>query len=228
MLRKAAHIGTALLLLVSLVAGVAPRLAEPLCVRNGALVIAASPAARSGPVDEGTLSDTVPYQRVIRTLADRYGVPAELVESIIRLESNFNPQAVSARGAAGLMQLMPGTAAELGVHDIFDVEQNLEGGVRYLRGLLERFSGDVALAMAAYNAGSEVVKRYGGIPPYPETRRYVERVLTVYQGARERPSAVEQAGALPDEALRPDWHPAEPHPVQIAFTAVRGSGPGCG
>ncbi len=113
----------------------------------------------------------------IRDAAARYGVPEELVTAVIRVESAFNPRAVSRKGARGLMQLMPGTASLLGVRDSFDPVENIDGGVRHLRGLIDRFGNNVALALAAYNAGEKAVTQYGGIPPYPETQDYVARIL---------------------------------------------------
>ena len=104
--------------------------------------------------------------------------------AVVQIESAFLPRAVSPKGAQGLMQLMPATAAELGVTDPFAPDQNLAAGVRYLSGLLSRYDGDVRRALAAYNAGAASVDRYGGIPPYPETRAYVERVLEVYVASR--------------------------------------------
>jgi len=116
--------------------------------------------------------------RLARTVARRYELDEELVSAVVRAESGYDPAAVSRVGAVGLMQLMPATAAELEVDDPFDPEQNLDGGVRYLKWMLDRFEGEVDLALAAYNAGPAAVDRYGGIPPYPETRSYVRRVLT--------------------------------------------------
>ncbi|HEV8141779.1 MAG TPA: lytic transglycosylase domain-containing protein [Methylomirabilota bacterium] len=123
----------------------------------------------------GRGSDT--FRHLILAAADRYAVTPELVESVIRVESNFEPRAVSPKGAQGLMQLMPGTAKLLGVRDVFDVGQNIDGGVRHLRGLLDRYNGNIALALAAYNAGAEAVARHGGIPPFAETQAYVARIL---------------------------------------------------
>jgi len=116
--------------------------------------------------------------RLARTVARRYELDEELVSAVVRAESGYDPAAVSRVGAVGLMQLMPATAAELEVDDPFDPEQNLDGGVRYLKWMLDRFEGEVDLALAAYNAGPAAVDRYGGIPPYPETRSYVRRVLS--------------------------------------------------
>lgn len=126
-----------------------------------------------------------PYASEIVAAAERYGVPESLIRAVIRVESAFNPRAVSRKGAQGLMQLMPETAAVLGVRNAFDPRENIDGGVRHLRGLLERF-GDLHLALAAYNAGEQAVLTYGGIPPYPETRDYVTRVLAL-SGAHGSP-----------------------------------------
>jgi soluble lytic murein transglycosylase-like protein len=117
-----------------------------------------------------------PYRPFIEKAALAHGVDAALVEAVIRVESAFNPHAVSLKGAQGLMQLMPDTAARFGVKNAFDPEQNIHGGTRYLAELLEQFGGDIALACAAYNAGEKVVLRYGGIPPYPETQLYVSKI----------------------------------------------------
>jgi hypothetical protein len=114
--------------------------------------------------------------RLARTVAKRYELDEELVSAVVRAESGYDPAAVSRVGAIGLMQLMPATAAEMEVDDPFDPEQNLDGGVRYLKWMLDRFEGEVDLALAAYNAGPAAVDRYGGIPPYPETRSYIRRV----------------------------------------------------
>jgi hypothetical protein len=124
--------------------------------------------------------DTKPYAHEITEAANRYGIPERLVTALIRAESGFNPRAVSRKGAQGLMQLMPSTASVLGVRNSFDPRENIEGGVRHLRGLLDRFPGNLSFAIAAYNAGEKAVTAYGGIPPYPETQDYVVRVLRYY------------------------------------------------
>ncbi len=113
----------------------------------------------------------------IREVAARHGVAADLVEAVIRVESAFNPRAVSNKGAQGLMQLMPRTASSLGVRNAFDPRENIDGGVRHLRYLLDRYPGNVPLALAAYNAGEKAVDYYGGIPPYAETQQYVQKIL---------------------------------------------------
>lgn len=117
------------------------------------------------------------YAAEIREISARHGVDPTLVESVIRAESAFNPTAVSRAGARGLMQLMPKTALALGVRDSFNPRENIEGGVRHLRYLLDRYPGNVALAVAAYNAGEAAVDAHRGIPPYSETQQYVQRVL---------------------------------------------------
>ena len=119
----------------------------------------------------------------IQKAAARYNLPADLIRGVIRAESNFQPQAVSSAGAQGLMQLMPQTAGELGVTKPFDIQQNIDGGSRYLRQMLDRFDGNLTLALAAYNAGPGAVERYEGRVPYAETREYVQRVLR-YSGEK--------------------------------------------
>ena len=118
----------------------------------------------------------------IKQIAARHGVSASLVESVIRVESAFNPTAISPKGAQGLMQLMPQTANSLGVRNAFDPRQNIEGGVRHLRYLIDRYPGNLALAIAAYNAGEGAVDRHRGIPPYAETQDYVRKVLQLNGG----------------------------------------------
>lgn len=115
-------------------------------------------------------------QSLIKAAAERYGVEENLVRAVVRMESGGNPGAVSEAGAMGLMQLMPSTAKGLGVNDPFDPVQNLDGGVRYLRQLLDRYGGNEALALAAYHSGPSRVDRYGGIPPFPVVSRYVKAV----------------------------------------------------
>jgi len=143
------------------------------------------PRYRGMPIVSGTstgwlrMTETSHHQFAfdIREISMRHGVDPRLVESVIRAESAFNPTAVSRTGARGLMQLMPQTAAILGVRDSFDPRQNIEGGVRHLRYLLDRYPGNVSLAVAAYNAGEGAVDSHRGIPPFAETQQYVQRVL---------------------------------------------------
>lgn len=116
--------------------------------------------------------------------ARRHGLDPNLVLAVVAVESGFQPDAVSRKGAQGLMQLMPATARELGVIDVLDPAQNLDGGTRYLRMLVARYGGDVGKALAAYNAGPGAVKRHRGVPPYRETHHYIDRVLKRYQRSR--------------------------------------------
>ncbi len=120
------------------------------------------------------------YDPLVLRVGRDVGVPPALVKAVIRVESAFDPGAVSRKGAMGLMQLMPVTARSLGVSEPFEEEQNVVGGTRYLRTLRERF-GTWTMALAAYNAGPETVDRYGGVPPYRETRQYIHSVLTYYR-----------------------------------------------
>jgi soluble lytic murein transglycosylase-like protein len=119
----------------------------------------------------------------------RYGVDPSLLRALIQQESGFDPNATSAAGAQGLTQLMPSTAAGLGVTNPYDPVQSIDGGAKYLRDQLDRFGGDVSLALAAYNAGPGAVERFGGIPPYPETQRYVQSILGHYEAYRSEVQA---------------------------------------
>jgi soluble lytic murein transglycosylase-like protein len=114
---------------------------------------------------------------LVRSLAPRYRLDPNLVLAVVEAESNFNPKARSHKNAQGLMQLIPATAERFGVRDVWDPEQNLRGGMAYLRWLLDYFDGDVKLALAGYNAGEKAVERHGGVPPYRETQAYVKRIL---------------------------------------------------
>ena len=132
--------------------------------------------ADSTPASPETESE-VTIDDHIKEVADRYGVRADLVAAVIEAESEFNPRAVSRRGARGLMQLMPKTAATLGVDDPFDPKANIDAGVRHLRAMMDRFDNNIPLALAAYNAGEVAVIKHRGVPPYRETRAYVKRIL---------------------------------------------------
>jgi len=123
------------------------------------------------------ITEIVEIEAHIREVAVRYDIQPILVAAIVEAESEFNPRAVSRRGAQGLMQLMPRTASSLQVSDSFDPYENIEGGVRHLRSLMDRYHGNLPVVLAAYNAGEQAVMVYRGVPPYPETRRYVNRIL---------------------------------------------------
>jgi soluble lytic murein transglycosylase-like protein len=164
---------------------VMPQLAPPVGVTN-------QQAASNG----GALTNDR-LEQLIRTVAERHNVDPALVRAVIRTESNGDPAAVSNKGAQGLMQLMPTTAAELGVSNVFNPQENLEGGVRYLQQLLARYGGDLDKALAAYNAGAGAVDRAKGVPRYRETQEYVKKVTkSYYAGAPARTdSAKTTAGA---------------------------------
>jgi soluble lytic murein transglycosylase-like protein len=143
----------------------------------------------------------------------------KLVEALIRVESAFNSRAVSNKGAMGLMQLMPGTALELGVEDAFDVEENLRGGTAYLRSLIDRFSGDLTLALAGYNAGPGAVEKYSGVPPYQETTEYVRRVLAAYGAPAAR--SARRPSSTGTISIRLASPPAAPTAARVASGAGR-------
>ena len=141
--------------------------------------------------------------QVINEASGRYRLDPDLVNSVIKAESDFHVRAVSPKGAQGLMQLMPGTASQLGVKNAFDPEANVDGGTKYLRELLEKYDFDIVKALAAYNAGPQRVERFGGVPPYTETRRYIRRIVLDFnkkkaaqQKAQDRkPNTAKSAGA---------------------------------
>lgn len=162
--------------LLEVIEGKAPRSARPqteVKTKSGATVVT-TPTKQNVERGEGAFDD------IIREASDAYDVPFGFIKAVIRVESNFNPNAVSPVGAMGLMQLMPRTAASVNVTDPFDPRQNIFGGTRFLRILIDRYNGDINLILAAYNAGDAAVARYDGIP-YPQTRGYVAHVYRWYQ-----------------------------------------------
>lgn len=122
---------------------------------------------------------------IIETFSNKYSVDSDFIKAIIKQESGFNPKATSKKGAMGLMQLMPKTAKSLGVNDAYNPFENIEGGVKHIKGLLNRYNNNEELALAAYNAGAGAVKKYGGIPPYKETQNYVKSIMATYTKAKE-------------------------------------------
>jgi soluble lytic murein transglycosylase-like protein len=125
-------------------------------------------------------SSKKPYDDIVVSVAQEHRVPADLVHSIIKAESDYDTWAISSKGALGLMQLMPVTATQYKVMNVFDPRQNIQGGVKYLVDLIKLYDGDTQHVLAAYNAGQEAIKKYGGIPPYRETRNYIKKVMTAY------------------------------------------------
>lgn len=152
-------------------------------VREGDFRVATAAAAEHKP--EGK------FDRLITEAATKYGVDVDLIRAVIKAESNFNPRARSPVGAEGLMQLMPALQQDFGITDPFDPRQNVMGGVKYLRRLLDLHGGNVALALASYNAGPGNVARYGGIPPFRETRNYVKKITAWWDASKQDPSVTE-------------------------------------
>jgi soluble lytic murein transglycosylase-like protein len=144
--------------------------------------------AQSPPTDRS-------LEEVVAHASNRHGIDPDLIRSVIAAESGFNPGAVSPKGAQGLMQLMPDTASSLGVENAFDPEGNVDGGTRYLRELLVLYNGDLAKTLAAYNAGPERVELYKGVPPYPETRAYVSRVIREFNRQKMKEKAAKAGGS---------------------------------
>ncbi len=128
-----------------------------------------------------------PFGQFVQAAATRFKVDPDLISSVIAIESNYNPKAVSRRHAGGLMQLIPGTAARMGVRNIFDPAENIDGGTRYLGELLHRYDNDLILALAAYNAGPESVQKFGRVPPFAETQSYVRKVKRTYEQRKSQP-----------------------------------------
>jgi soluble lytic murein transglycosylase-like protein len=152
-----------------------PPAGDVLLVQPAPAPAVVAPAAEAAPD-----ITRVPYYALLQEAARSYSLPVELLVAVAQVESGFNPRATSRRGAQGLMQLMPATAATLGVLDAFDPKQNVMGGSSYLRSLINQFEGQVSLAVAAYNAGAGAVRRAGGIPPLAETQAYVPAVMNLY------------------------------------------------
>jgi soluble lytic murein transglycosylase-like protein len=155
--------------------------------------VASTPATTTATAATSTpsaLPPGVPYGAEISAAAQRHGIDPALLAGLVRQESNFDPNAGSPAGARGLTQLMPGTAAGLGVTDVTDPLQSLEGGAKYLKQQLDAFGGDVTKALAAYNAGPGAVQRHGGVPPYAETQNYVQKVQAFAAAYRGTPTSL--------------------------------------
>ena len=157
-------------------------------------VLAIEPEEVFDPLPE-PLSVNTPFSEIIRQAASRYDVDADLIHCLIAVESNFNPKAVSRKNARGLMQIMPQTAARLGVKNAFDPRENVDAGTRYLRDMLARYNNNITLALAAYNAGPDKVDRYGRhVPPYSETRLYVQKISRNYANVKSLASQPKSEG----------------------------------
>jgi soluble lytic murein transglycosylase-like protein len=155
------------------------------CQKNGVTLFTNVPTECGHPIllgapGRGAGLSFPQFETAILSAAERHGVDAQLVRAVIKVESDFNAQARSHKGAQGLMQLMPDTARLHNVVNAYDPAENIDGGVRHLRLLLDQYRGDLQLTLAAYNAGSKAVDRYGGVPPFDETREYIRRVLSFY------------------------------------------------
>jgi soluble lytic murein transglycosylase-like protein len=161
-------------------------------------------ATLSTPAFTEAVEGSPALHALIESISGNNGVDPNLVRAVVKTESNFNRWAVSSKGALGLMQLIPGTGARYGVRDFFDPQQNIEGGVKYLRFLLDKFNNDLTLSLAAYNAGENLVEKLGRIPPIPETQEYVRRVLTIYQKNPAASSTVAMATAQPASVQAPE------------------------
>jgi soluble lytic murein transglycosylase-like protein len=151
-----------------------------MCTENNKTITLAVKEKDTSNHQTSSKSITSAYNRIINKKSDKYRIESSLLKAVIKVESNWNSKAVSHAGAMGLMQLMPETAKDLKITNPFNPEDNIDGGARYLRYLLDRFNGNLSYALAAYNAGPTRVKRYRGIPPIKETQQYVKRVLSIY------------------------------------------------
>jgi len=143
-------------------------------------------ASCTGLTEQGMQQRAMTYAPIIQKAALKHGLEPRLVSAVIRVESCYDRKAVSRSGARGLMQLMPATAMGLGVNDSFDPHQNIDGGVRYLAQMFQRFNNDVRLSLAAYNAGPETVEAFQDVPPYPDTVSYVKRILKHYEASKKK------------------------------------------
>ena len=146
-------------------------------------------APEQNQIPRRSSKDSGDYHTIVHEKASNYNIDPSLIKAVIKTESNWNCRAVSRKGAIGLMQLMPSTATDMNVRNPFDPEENIEGGTKYLKYLLERFNGDLTLALAAYNAGPNKVEKYGYVPPIPETKQYVKKVISLYNGKTEYSTA---------------------------------------
>jgi soluble lytic murein transglycosylase-like protein len=190
----------------------------------------AQPPPTSAPAPA---ADQPPFHELVLAAASHYGVDAELISSVMEVESHFNPKAVSVKNARGLMQLLPETAARLGVKDIFDPKENIDAGTHYLHDLLQLYKNDLTLALAAYNAGPDNVQKYGNVPPFRETESYVKQVKKKYQKNKSAPPAKAATPSAPPNtppasATTPKSSPTAPGAAPTAPNSSQTSpiGPG--
>jgi soluble lytic murein transglycosylase-like protein len=160
------------------------RVKKPSKIVTESRTTASSASSSRGMEKRAQHTESIPvsYMNIINAACSRFGVDPSLVHAIVKVESDFNPFAISRKGAMGLMQLMPQTANTLNVRNTFSPDENIEGGVKYLRYLLDRYEGNLSLTLAAYNSGETAVKKWGTIPPFKETQDYVKKILQIYNG----------------------------------------------
>lgn len=183
-----------------------------LTVDGGVIEIAADDLVsvepeQSFPANPPAPISSAPYGNLIHAAAERHGVNEKLITHVIAAESNFNPRAVSRKKALGLMQLLPQTAARYSVANVFDPAQNIDAGTHYLRDLLERYQGNLTLALAAYNAGPDTVERYRGVPPFAETQRYVRHITAKFLKDKSNPLKSWNVSLIPTTAGTPSTQP---------------------
>jgi soluble lytic murein transglycosylase-like protein len=197
---------------------------EPALTAPAPQANAATATAAQLPIQAPIQTPEKSTEQIVREASKTHGVDSDFIDSVIQQESSGNPRAVSPAGARGLMQLMPGTAAQLGVADRFSPEQNVHGGTRYLRELLERYHGDAIRALAAYNAGPGAVDRYRGVPPYRETRAYVQRIVRQYnrkkQNIEAQAAATGKGTGAPVRSSKPS--PSQREKAVAALAAGKG------
>ena len=182
----------------------------------------AVPEAETFRTTRGVVSErAAKYDELIKENAAVHGVSPHLVRAVIQQESGFNPNARSLKGAMGLMQLMPATAAELGVSNPYSPSENIRGGVAYLKGLLVKFEQNIELALAAYNAGPTAVTRYGAVPPYRETKNYVTRIKSAVDAAAPQPKRIYKTTEIVDGREVTKFTTVEPRGPELIATAKR-------
>jgi hypothetical protein len=188
-----------------------------------------SSAAKPAGFDAGRAFPARPkadLSQVVNEISGKYRLDPDLVNSVIKAESEFNPHAISPKGAQGLMQLMPGTASQLGVRNAFDPQANVDGGTKYLRELLEMYNFDLVKALAAYNAGPQRVERFGGVPPYYETRAYVAKIVRDFnkkKAAQEKAAAAKKNSAATNVTVNKTSAPSKKVATALSQAKTNGA-----